>query len=147
MKRAILAFLLGLVAWVLVVSVLDRGLRIGIDGYAAAEPKLLFTTGMMAARLLIAALTSLVAGAVIGWVAPSSSRVAWVLGALLLAAFIPEHVELWHAFPVWYHLTFLVPLVPLIVLGSRLSRSGPRSDSKAQGATQPTAGQSPLPGR
>jgi hypothetical protein len=46
----------------------------------------------------------------------------WVFGALVLAVFLPEHVKLWHVFPVWYHLTFLVTLVPLIVLGARLTQ-------------------------
>jgi len=54
MKRAILAFLAGLVTWLLVVSVLDRGLRIVLPGYAVAEPKMTFTVGMMASRLAIA---------------------------------------------------------------------------------------------
>jgi hypothetical protein len=123
MKRAILAFLAGLVTWLLAVSVLDRGLRIALAGYAVAEPKMTFTLGMMAARLTIAALTSVIAGAVAGWISPRGVRVAWVMGAVLLAVFLPEHVRLWNTFPVWYHLTFLVTLVPLLVLGSWLTRT------------------------
>jgi hypothetical protein len=123
MKRAILAFFAGLVTWLLAVSVLDRGLRIALAGYAAVESKMTFTPGMMAARLTIAAVASVIAGAVAGWIAPKGVRVAWVLGTILLAVFIPEHVRLWNTFPVWYHLTFLVTLVPLVVLGSWLART------------------------
>ena len=123
MKRAILAFLAGLVTWLFVVSVLDRGLRIALAGYAVAEPKMTFTPGMMAARLTIAALTSVIAGAVAGWISRGSVRVAWVVGAILLAVFLPEHVRLWNAFPIWYHLTFLGTLLPLVVLGSWLTRT------------------------
>jgi hypothetical protein len=123
MKRPILAFLAGLATWVLVVSLLNRGLRVSLEGYAVAEPRMTFTLGMQAARLAIAAITSLVAGAVAGWIARPSARVAWVLGAVLLAAFIPDHVRLWNLFPLWYHLSFLVTLVPLIVLGSWLTRA------------------------
>jgi hypothetical protein len=123
MKRFILALLAGLVVWVLVISLLNRGLRVAVEGYAAAEPRMSFTLGMMTARLVIAASTSLIAGAVAGSIAPSSPRAPWALGAILLAAFIPQHARLWHMFPVWYHLTFLVTLVPLIVLGSRLRRA------------------------
>ena len=43
-----------------------------------------------------------------------------VLGVTLLVGFIPVHVRLWSFFPFWYHLVFLVTLVPLVVLGSRL---------------------------
>jgi hypothetical protein len=123
MKRATLGFVVGLMVWVLVVSLLNRALRIVLPGYAAAEPWMSFTLGMMVARLTIGALTSLIAGAVAGWIAPASEVMPWLLGVSLLAAFIPQHLRLWSMFPLWYHLTFLVTLVPLIVLGSRLPRA------------------------
>jgi hypothetical protein len=125
MKRAILAFISAAVVWVLVVSVLDRALRFIIPGYAVAEPRMAFTLGMMAARLIIAALTSLAAGAVTAVVAPASPSVPWVLGVVMLLLFIPDHLRLWSVFPLWYHLTFLVTLVPLVVLGARLPRTAP----------------------
>jgi hypothetical protein len=129
MKRAILAVLGGLVTWILVVSVLNRGLRLALEGYSAAEPRMTFTLGMMAARLTIGAVTSVIAGAMSGWIAPLSSRVAWILGVLLLVVFIPDHVRLWSSFPVWYHMTFLVTLVPLVVLGSWLRRARTSDES------------------
>lgn len=131
MKRSILAFIAGLAAWVLVASLLNRGLRLALRGYAAAEPEMTFTHGMMAARLVLGALASLAAGAATRAVAPSSWRVVWVLGAVLLAAFIPIHVRLWANFPVWYHLVFLGTLVPLVALGATLIRN--RSESNVQG--------------
>jgi hypothetical protein len=121
MKRAILAFFIGLVTWVVVASLLDLGLRIAVAGYAAAEPKMTFTLGMQLARLTIAAMTSVAAGAVIGWIDRTRLRVSWILGVMLVAAFIPVHMRLWHIFPVWYHLTFLVTLAPLVVLGAWLA--------------------------
>jgi len=123
MKRSILAFFCGLLAWILIVSILDRALRVLIDGYSAAEPHLTFTLPMMAARLTMAAVTSLLAGAVVGAVAPSSARTPWALGLLVLAAFLPEHIYVWNQLPVWYHLTFLLTLVPLVVIGARLPRA------------------------
>ena len=123
MKRPILAFAAGLVIWVVVISVLNRGLRIFVMGYAAAEPAFTFTLGMLALRLVIAAITSLIAGAVAAWIAPSSPRVPLLLGAALLAAFIPVHVRLFSLFPLWYHLVFLVTLVPLVMLGAWLARA------------------------
>jgi hypothetical protein len=120
MRRPILAFAAGLVLWVLVISVLNRVLRIFAMGYAAAEPTFSFTLGMLALRLLIAAIASLIAGAVAAWIAPSSPRLPLLVGATLLVAFIPVHVRLFTLFPLWYHLVFLGTLVPLVVLGARL---------------------------
>ena len=120
MKRSILATLAGLAVWVVVASLLNRGLRLGLVGYALAEPTMTFTLGMKIARLILGALASLAAGAATAAVAPSSPRLPWVLGAIILAAFIPAHIQIWAKFPVWYHLVFLVTLVPLVALGSAL---------------------------
>ena len=127
MKRSVLALLVGLALWVLVVSLLNRGLRAGITGYAAAEPTMNFTLGMKVGRLIIGAVASLAAGAATGMMARSKTGLAWVLGAILLLAFVPVHIGLWTKFPVWYHLTFLGTLIPLVALGARLTRSRARN--------------------
>lgn len=121
MKRSIVACVAGLVVWILLVSILNRLLRLFLTGYAAAEPAMNFTLGMMVARLTIGALTSLVAGAVVARIAPDT-RLPWLVGAILLALLIPDHVYVWRNFPVWYHLTFLITLLPLIVLGAHIAR-------------------------
>lgn len=131
MKRSIFAVLGGIVTWVLVASLLNRGLRIGLAGYALAEPTMTFTLGMKIARLILGAFSSLAAGAVTRLIAPSRTRLPWVLGAIILAVFIPEHIRLWAKFPVWYHLTFLLTLVPLVVLGGKLGGNRFREDPAA----------------
>jgi hypothetical protein len=123
MKRSIFALVAGLVLWLLVATLLNRGLRTGLPGYALAEPTMTFTLGMKVARLILGAVASLVAGAATGRIARSRTSLPWVLGALILAAFIPMHVQLWAKFPVWYHLVFLGTLVPLVALGAALTRS------------------------
>jgi hypothetical protein len=133
MTRSILAFIVGLAVWVLVASLLNRGLRLVLGGYAAAEPRMTFTHAMMAARLALGALASLAAGAVTRAVAPSSTRALWMLGAVLLATFIPAHVQLWAKFPVWYHLVFLGTLVPLVLLGATITRNLSRTERSVQG--------------
>ena len=129
MWRTIASIVAGLVAWAVVVTLLNFGLRATIPGYHAAELALQstgamqFTAAMKAGRLTEAALTSLAAGAVVGLIAPSKRWAPWVVGLIVLAMFLPVHVKLWHVFPVWYHLTFLVPLVPLVVLGAEMARN------------------------
>jgi uncharacterized membrane protein YhdT len=86
---------------------------------------------MKVGRLIEAALTSLAAGAVIGWIDPSRRWTPWLVGAIVLAAFLPVHVKLWNSFPAWYHLSFLVPLVPLVVIGAALVRDSGREQPLA----------------
>jgi hypothetical protein len=120
MVRAILGVVVGLVAWVLIVTVLNFGLRAGIPGYHTAEPIGPFTLTMMIGRLAIATITSLASGVIIRLVAPQSNWAPWIVGVIGLIFLIPDHIHIWTHFPIWYHAYFLLTLAPLIWLGSQL---------------------------
>ena len=120
MKRSILACLAGLLAWIVVVTVINRVLRLSLLNYTAAEQTLQFTLGMKWARLLMAIVTSLVAGAVTGWISASSRRAPLIVGSVVLAMFVPLHIAIWSKFPVWYHLTFLLTIIPAVFVGALL---------------------------
>jgi hypothetical protein len=119
MWRAIAGIIAGLVAWVVVVTVLNFGLRAWLPGYVQAEPAMQFTLGMKIARLSIGALSSIAAGALVRTIT-RANMAPWIVGLVLLALFVPDHVHIWNKFPVWYHLTFLITLAPLVALGARL---------------------------
>ncbi|HXS89554.1 MAG TPA: hypothetical protein VN705_09405 [Steroidobacteraceae bacterium] len=119
MTRNILGVVAGLVAWLLVAATLGFIMRTSWPAYAAVAETMNFTLPMMLARLSIGALATLAAGLVTALI--TRSAVARLIpGVLLLVAFIPQHVMLWDKFPLWYHLTFLLSLVPLTYLGSRI---------------------------
>lgn len=122
MKRSIFALLVGFALWAVVATLLNFGLRAGIPGYHQAEPSMSFTFGMRIARLIVGALSSLSAGAIAALIAPSRRGVPWLLGTIVLALFIPGHIRIWASFPVWYHLVFLLTLVPLVALGAAMVR-------------------------
>jgi hypothetical protein len=121
MKRTVLACLAGLLTWLVVVSLINRLLRLTLPDYHAAEQTLQFTLGMKWARLVMAMVTSLAAGAVTRWVAPLSRWAPWVVGMVVLAMFLPLHIAIWSKFPAWYHLTFLLTIVPAVLVGARLT--------------------------
>jgi hypothetical protein len=120
MWRTLLSIVAGLLAWGVIVTLLNFGLRASLPGYHAAEATLQFTLAMKIGRLTEAALSSVAAGAVVGSVAQSNRWAPWVAGAIILAVFLPVHARLWNEFPAWYHLAFLVPLAPLFALGATL---------------------------
>jgi hypothetical protein len=130
MWRTLASVVAGLVAWAVVVTLLNFGLRAAIPGYHVAETTLQFTMTMKAGRLIEAALSSIAAGAIVSLIAPSKKWAPWIVGLIVLAMFLPVHVQLWNKFPVWYHLAFLVPLVPLVVFGGSLVR-GTRATAQA----------------
>ena len=134
MWRTVGSIVAGLVAWAVVVTLLNFGLRAAIPGYHAAEATLQFTMAMKISRLAEAALTSLAAGAIVGLISPKKWT-PWIVGVIVLALFLPVHVRLWDKFPVWYHLSFLVPLVPLVGLGAMLARNRPAVDTRVATAS------------
>jgi hypothetical protein len=119
MGKGILGVVAGLAVWMIVVSVAGLVLRVAWPEYVSAAGTMTFTASMKVARLSIGALATLAAGWVAALVARSTTA-ALVAGALLLVAFIPEHIMLWDKFPVWYHMTFLLSLVPLTYAGGRI---------------------------
>jgi hypothetical protein len=120
MKRSILACLAGLLTWAVVVTVINRVLRLSLPNYTPAEHTLQFTLGMKWARLLMAIVTSLVAGAVTRWISPSSRWAPLIVGSAVLAMFAPWHIANWSKFPAWYHLTFLLTIIPAVFVGALL---------------------------
>lgn len=120
--RSILAVLAGFVAWFAVATACDHLLRAVSPGYLAAEHGLTFTLSMMVARLGLGVLSSLVGGYVCSAVARGGRGAVYSCAAVMVLCFLPVHYKLWHTFPVWYHLFFLVTLAPLMVLGASLQR-------------------------
>jgi hypothetical protein len=132
MMRKPLAAVAGLAAWFVVATVCDRALRLAWPRYAEALPTLSFSLGMLVARLVEGAASTIAAGAVVAWIARRGVAAPLAAGVLLLLLFVPTHAMLWSRFPVWYHLVFLGSLVPLTLLGASLrGREGARTSPSA----------------
>ena len=122
------AVIAALVTWFLVATVLNLALRTWWPHYHEAETAFNFTSAMKLARLFLGAISTLSAGFVAAWIGKSRMGSATLTGIALLCLFIPGHYRIWDKFPVWYHLTFLVSLLPLTLLGAALNH---RADRKA----------------
>jgi len=102
--------------------VLNLALRAWWPHYHEAELAFNFTSAMKFARLVLGAISSLGAGFVAAWIGRGRVSAATLTGIVLLGLFIPGHYMIWSKFPVWYHLTFLVSLLPLTLLGAAFYR-------------------------
>ena len=118
MTKNIVGILAGLVVWGIIATVAGLIMRVSWPAYASVASAMTFTLPMMIARLSIGALATIAMGIVTAAIA-KSVIVRLMPGVLMLLIFIPQHVTLWEKFPVWYHLTFLLSLVPLTYLGGR----------------------------
>jgi len=111
-----------LVTWIFVATVLNLALRASWPHYHEAETGFNFTFAMKLARLVLGAISSIGAGFVAAWIGKGRMSAATLTGIVLLGLFIPGHYRIWSKFPVWYHLTFLVSLLPLTLLGAAFYR-------------------------
>jgi hypothetical protein len=113
----------GLVAWIVLVTILNMALRHGWHEYAAVEKSMAFTIPMMVTRLAMSAACSLAAGYA---AARLDKRAPLIAGMILLLLFIPVHYSMWDKFPIWYHLTFLISLPVASLVGGKLLRARSR---------------------
>jgi hypothetical protein len=120
MARKALGVIAGLVVWIAVTTVAGVIMRAAWPAYASVADAMTFTLPMMVARLSIGAVATVAAGWVAATIARRSSLATLLPGVVLLAGFIPQHITLWEKFPVWYHLTFLLSLIPLALLGGKI---------------------------
>jgi hypothetical protein len=123
MSRKVVGVVAGLIVWLLVVLVVGELMRRSWPAYASVADDMPFTLPMMIARLSIGALATLAAGLVTAVIVPQSVMARLMPGVLLLIAFIPQHMMLWDKFPIWYHFTFLLSLVPLTWVGGAVLAS------------------------
>jgi len=120
MRKTIAAVIAGLIAWILVATAVNLLFRALWPNYHQAEIAFNFTLGMMMARLVLGAVASVGSGFVVASITKANSMAVKITGVALLVLFLPNHYLLWHKFPLWYHLTFLVSLFPLTMVGAKL---------------------------
>ena len=80
MLRTILAVVVGVITWWVLAFAGGFAIRVAWPAYAAVEQIMAFTLPMMAARLTLGAVVTLVAGALAARIAPASRYAALVLG-------------------------------------------------------------------
>jgi hypothetical protein len=123
----ILGIIAGIVTCALLMIVGGVIIRESWQEYAAVERAMTFTQSMLFTRLALSTIALLLAAWVTTLIA-RKSVVAPILGIVLLLVSVPIHIKLWNKFPMWYHLTFLVTLIPLCILGGRIGGSAGRME-------------------
>lgn len=73
--------------------------------------------------LLRSFVTSIIAGYMAALVAGEYRRSTMILGVILVVVGIAVLYMFWNLAPVWYHILFVLFLIPMTILGGRLRRS------------------------
>jgi hypothetical protein len=79
-------------------------------------------TSMNFFALTLSLICSVISGFVAALIAKESTKSTLLLGVVLLAVGLLVQISFWGYFPLWYHLTFLLMLIPATVLGGKLRK-------------------------
>jgi hypothetical protein len=134
MGRIILGVIVGFIAWSILWVGGDETLaKVSADWYGThkiAFEKAVFnktpfeaSSGILLLKLLHSIIASVISGYLAVLVAGEFRRTTMALGILLLAVGIYFEASYWTQIPVWYHLTFLVLLIPMTMLGGKLKKT------------------------
>lgn len=134
MIRLILGIVAGFIVWSIVWLGSDQVLQAASPGwigaYAQSAEKSMvngteFTTDSTLAlvHLIRSFFTSIVAGFAAAVVAGENRRSTMILGFILLVVGAAVEIFAWKLAPAWYHIVFLLALIPMTVFGGRLRRS------------------------
>lgn len=133
MVRIILGVIVGFIVWS-IVWVGGQATMVAlspdwIGAYIAAAERSVtdgspFTpvASIAAINLIRSLLTSFIAGYMAALVAGEYKRSTMALGIILLIVGVAVEFLYWNVAPAWYHIIFVLALIPMTILGGRLRR-------------------------
>jgi len=80
------------------------------------------SSAVLIALLIKSLIVSLISGFIAAWIARENTKSTVGLGILLLLFGIFVQVGYWNYMPLWYHIPFLILLIPMTVLGGKLKK-------------------------
>lgn len=127
MGRIVIAVVVGFALWtILWVAAGQVVVTLAPDAFPEDEAST--ATGLMLLFNAFSLVFSIVTGFVVAKIAQAAAmKAVWVLGIVLLVVGIAVETAGWGRTPVWYHLIFLLLLVPGVLIGGRLA-SGSKTE-------------------
>jgi len=133
MLRVILGVIAGFIAWSILWVGSDQVL-IGTIGWYGdhqrAFEKAMINGDVFAAdstalvmNIIRSVIFSIMSGFLTAFISKENGRSPLILGILLLLFGLGVEIVAWKYLPVWYHLVFLVLLIPMTMLGGKLKKA------------------------
>ncbi len=131
MMRSVLSIIVGFVLWTVIWLGGNQGVKMAMPD-AFAEDGSSSQPTVLLGILVLSVGCSFVAGCVAARMAKSNPRKhGVVLGVMLLAVGIMVQMQFWTVMPLWYHIAFLVLLVPVTLVGATACGGATRMGSEA----------------
>lgn len=117
MRRSVLGIVVGYVVWTMLWLGGGAGIQAAWPDALPAEGPIT-ATGPLVLTLVLSVVCSLVAGRTAAVITHRRRRPVLVMALLLLATGIGVQASVWARMPLWFHLSFLVLIVPMCLLGA-----------------------------
>lgn len=125
MNRILIGFVVGFIVWTVLWLGADEVLKFvptlnpttDIDGSLNVVP-----VNYLLVKLALSIILSLLAGLIAASISRETMKAPLILSFMLLVVGIFFQFGAWNILPLWYHLTFLILLLPMTLLGGKLRK-------------------------
>lgn len=121
MVRKIFGIVVGFLVWTLIFVAGEPLLRMLVPDMVVPENATYFNSPSVLffylARSMVA---SLFAGFTAAVISKKDTKTVWLLGTILLLVGLFVQIGAWNMLPAWYHITFLIFLIPMTLLGGSI---------------------------
>ncbi|CAN5309298.1 hypothetical protein BH20ACI1_BH20ACI1_16930 [soil metagenome] len=121
MGKISLGVIVGFIVWTIIFVGGESVIRAISPSLAAPEnATFVDSTALLIGYLIRSIIASVLAGLTAAFIARENSRTPLILGIVLLVVGLSVQIGSWNLLPIWYHLTFLILLIPMTLLGGKL---------------------------
>ena len=120
MLKIILGIIGGFVVWSVLWVAGDAVLRTVWTSYNESVKTMQINSAMLIVPLILSVIVSIISGYIAALIAGENTKSPLILGIILLIVGVLVQMSVWEQIPLWYHLTFLILLVPMTSLGGKL---------------------------
>lgn len=126
MLQIILGIIVGFIVWLLVfIGVEPIAQKIAPNWIVLEGTTYTGSVAILIPYLIRSMIASILAGLTASLIASENSKTPLILGIILLLVALPIHISGWNTLPVWYHLSLLILLIPMTILGGKLKKREP----------------------
>jgi hypothetical protein len=123
MGKIIVGVVAGFIVWT-VLWLGSHAIIVGVaPALAPAEDLSNIPPAYLVIKLVLSFIFSIASGYVAATLARENSRAPLFLGILLLLVGIMFQAAAWNQIPLWYHIPFLLLLLPMAVLGGKIRKT------------------------
>lgn len=123
MGKTIIGVIVGFIVWTILWLGSDAVIRAIAPDMVPGEDLSNISTTYLLIKLVSSVIFSIVSGYVAAMLAHESAKTTLYLGILLLLVGIFFQSAAWNQIPLWYHLLFLLLLIPMTILGGKLRKA------------------------